>query len=102
MKSPAAHLHSRTQKNPAKLACPMFVRHCKRPLNMHNVGYFCMKSPLALLWSCLLALVSLNSLAADIVPPAIQSASPVQGATIGTLTQITVTFSEPVTNVAPS
>src|SRR4051812_2002703 len=82
--------------------CPMFVGHCNCPPKVHNGRYFCMKEPLALLCLFLLAFVPLETLAADTIPPSIQSASPPAAATIGTLTQITVTFSEPVTNISAS
>src|SRR3954452_20261433 len=82
--------------------CPMFFGHCHCPPKMHNGRYFCMKDPLALLCLFLLAFVPLETLAADTTPPSIQSASPPAAATIGTLTQITITFSEPVTNISAS
>ncbi|HKX62881.1 MAG TPA: lamin tail domain-containing protein, partial [Verrucomicrobiae bacterium] len=45
---------------------------------------------------------AINLSAQDSTPPAIQAVSPSAGATVGSLLQVTVTFSEPVVNVAAS
>src|SRR5262245_34009456 len=40
-----------------------------------------------------------NSRAADTTPPAVQSLSPNSGSTVSSLTQVTITFTEPITGL---